>query len=516
MNFSLNDIQRTGFYTDKENDNLNDSFKGRLGMDDRYMPARLAIGYSLAFPFDKSFQGIASGGRTIRGHTLFGDETQLASWITLIIEHAVHNGQRQDNIDIKELVRLVAAHWRRGLQQFDKEWKEAEEDNDKFILRLAEKAELPHHRGATDPSSEEVPALSLPSGQISIPLGIEISTGKNISWPINGRGGSPHIALMGGVGSGKTRTAATILKAIREQTNVPCVLFDFKGDLGTDEQGNGYCLDRHLLATTIEPPRTPIPLDIFAFSKPADKFEIAEIAENFRDSFSNIKGGNLGPKQKDAFYEAATRALRLHQPCKLIDIRNTLERVYEEKEMKEDGAMATMNEICRFPLFEPDKKAKDFFQKSWIIKLPSNVSENNRGIIVNLTLDALDRYLNNLLDASIAADGSRELRLLCMIDEARRILGKKPLPALSNLMRMSRSKGGAILLASQSPDDFSGAEDEFLNEMGLVVSFGTNAKPGAVKRILGTGTNLANIRKGECYAKLRGEPQARKIQAWEV
>ena len=514
MNFSVNDIQHTGFYTDKESDDLNDSFKGRLGMDDRYMPARLAIGYSLAFPFDKSFQCIASGGRTIRGHTLFGDETQLASWITLIIEHATRNGQKQNNIDIKELVRLVAAHWRRGLQQFDREWKEAEEDSDKFILRLAEKAELPHHRVAVDSPTKGDSVLDFPNEKISIPLGTEISTGKNISWPLNGRGGSPHIALMGGVGSGKTRTAATILKAIREQTNVPCILLDFKGDLGTDAQGNGYRLDKHLSATTIEPPRTPIPLDIFAFSKPADEFEIAEIAENFRDSFSNIKGGNLGPKQKEVFYEAATRALRLRQPCELIDIRDTLERVYEEKEMKEDGAMATMNEICRFPLFEPDKKAQDFFQKSWIVKLPSNVSENNRGIIVNLTLDALDRYLNNLLDAPIADDGSRKLRLLCMIDEARRILGKKPLPALSNLMRMSRSKGGAILLASQSPDDFSGAEDEFLNEMGLVVSFGTNARPGAAKRILGAGTNLANLKKGECYAKLREESQVKKIQAW--
>jgi hypothetical protein len=53
-----------------------------------------------------------------------------------------------------------------------------------------------------------------------------------------------------------------------------------------------------------------------------------------------------------------------------------------------------------------------------------------------------------------------------MIDEAHQILGTK-LPSLSRLIRMSRSKGGAVMLVSQSPDDFSGEDDEFLDNMGL-------------------------------------------------
>ena len=183
--------------------------------------------------------------------------------------------------------------------------------------------------------------------------------------------------------------------------------------------------------------------------------------------------------------------------------------------MKEDGASATMNEICRFPLFDPSGDPEEFFRKRWLFHLTLDMDENSRGIVVNLTLDALDRYLNGLLDAPTAEDGSRRLRMFCMIDEAHRILGTK-LPGLSSLMRMSCSKGGAVMLVSQSPDDFSGEADDFLNEMGLVMSFATNAQVKAVRRILGAGAKLATLRTGECYAKLRGEPAARKIRAWEV
>lgn len=108
----------------------------------------------------------------------------------------------------------------------------------------------------------------------------------------------------------------------------------------------------------------------------------------------------------------------------------------------------------------------------------------------------------------------RSLRSLCVIDEAHRILGSK-LPSLSSLIRMSRSKGGAVMLISQSPDDFSGEEDEFLSEMGLVGAFGSNAKPNAVNRIFGKGVSLSKLATGQCVIKLRGEEGSRKVVSWQ-
>lgn len=93
----------------------------------------------------------------------------------------------------------------------------------------------------------------------------------------------------------------------------------------------------------------------------------------------------------------------------------------------------------------------EFFSRSWIIRLPQDGTAEVRKLVINLTLDALDRWINSQPD-SPTVDGSRGLRHVCMLDEAHVILATR-LPALGNLIRMSRSKGGAIMLISQSPDD---------------------------------------------------------------
>jgi DNA sulfur modification protein DndE len=57
-----------------------------------------------------------------------------------------------------------------------------------------------------------------------------------------------------------------------------------------------------------------------------------------------------------------------------------LKATYEEKGIEEDGATATMDAICRFPLFEPTQRPEDFFSRSWVISLPAQLPEESRGI----------------------------------------------------------------------------------------------------------------------------------------
>lgn len=72
------------------------------------------------------------------------------------------------------------------------------------------------------------------------------------------------------------------------------------------------------------------------------------------------------------------------------------------------------------------------------------------------------------------------------------------------------------MLISQSPDDFSGEDDEFLSEMGLVAAFATNAPPRTAGRVLGKGANLATLATGTCLVKRRGDQTAKRVKAWEV
>ncbi len=511
MGISLVEVAGANFRTDYDSDELNTKFMGRLGMRKRYLPARLAISRSLAMtaPVELISDGLEYG-KVIKGDTLFGTGTMLSVWLALIVKHT-----SESDIDSKRLIALVGAHWKRGLVKLDEEWQQSNEDIAQFVRRLVDIADLSNtSRQAPENKSSDISDLSFSGGEIKVPMGEigeDVSSGEVIPWSMNGKGSSPHSAIMGGSGSGKTVMATAMLRSIREQTPVPLLAFDFKGDLAEFTGTKGQTsLGDIFNAKVIEPPRMPIPLNVLSLSQ-KDDYSIDEAALQFRDSFSRLKGSKIGAIQKGYIYQAASLALSSHQPCELSHILDHLTNIYEDNEARRDGAIFAMEELCRFSLFKPIFSPKEFFQKSWIIKLPQNVPEDSKIIVVNLLLNALNQYLNSLKDMGTDSDGARGLRVLCMIDEAHQILGTK-LPSLSNLIRMSRSKGGAVMLVSQSPDDFSGEDDEFLDNMGLVAAFATNAKPGAAKRILGKAAKLTSLDKGQCFVRV--DKATKKIKAW--
>lgn len=511
MNISMVEVAGANFRTDKKSDELNTLLMERLGVRLRYLPARLAISRSLSEPKPLGAFAGSNDGKVIKGDTLFGTDTTLLVWISLIIEHFGNY-----DVDAKKTIDLVAGHWRRGIAMLDDDWDQSEGKFSQFVGRLVDVAELSRTSKNSAAGFDNKPnEINMSASNITVPVG-EISTdtktSEKVLWDLNGAGGSPHSAIMGGVGSGKTRTAVAMLKNISEQTSVPLIVFDFKGDLGTDDDGNGYHIEQIFNAGVFSPPRQPIPLNVFTLNS-RDDIDIAESASRFRDAFAHLKGTQLGAKQGDAIHQAATNALTTREVCELKHIQDALTDVYEEREYKEDGAIATMRDLCRFPLFEPKLAPSSFFTSSHLIKLPPKIAEDSRKLVINLVLNALDQYLSSLPDAPINADGARGLRVLCVVDEAHQILGQK-LPSLSNLMRMSRSKGGAIMLISQSPDDFSGEEDDFLAEMGLIAAFNTNASTRNVTRILGKGANLTTLKTGQCFVKRRDDQISKRILAW--
>lgn len=515
MTINFVEVAAANFRTDEESDSVNTEFMKRLGFQKRYLPARLAISCSLGIPAEPEYIQNKEYGKVIKGDTLFGTDASLMLWVALLIQHS-----KDKEINLQKLLSLVGAHWRRGIISLNRDWETSGGNTEVFYKRLLNSVgitampeikdvEIVDHESAG--YTDTVQSVSVPVGEV----GEDVSSGDKVLWNLNGKGGSPHCAIMGGVGTGKTSTATQIMKSIRDKVQIPLIAFDFKGDIGTSNSGDGYKMDQYFNASTLEPPRLPIPLDVFSLpnSEEASEIDVAEAASRFRESFARLKGSNLGDVQRSAIHRATTSALRKHKPCQLKDIMEQLSGYYEENGIKKDGAIATMEELCRFPLFAPEYSPKDFFQKSWIIRLPHNVPEDCRSIVVNLVLDSLDQHLNSLSDSTLDSNGTRSMRILCVVDEAHHVLNTK-LPSLSNLVRMSRSKGGAIMLISQTPDDFTSEEDDFLAEMGLVVAFSTNAPPRQAQRVLGKGANLSTLEIGECYAKKRGDKKATKVRAW--
>lgn len=92
-----------------------------------------------------------------------------------------------------------------------------------------------------------------------------------------------------------------------------------------------------------------------------------------------------------------------------------------------------------------------------------------------LVLDALANYLLGLPNAHTDIGGHRALRHLLIVDEAVEILRYQH-PALSRLVRQSASKGGVVMLLSQSPEDFDQEQDDFLQNVGTIGVFASSAK----------------------------------------
>ena len=508
MTIEIADLSTTTFSPTRSADQSCAKLNRELGWRHRYVAARLAIARSLSLPTpprpltDEEEDDRAT---PVRGMQLFGDAGDLATWLALITQSS-----DDESLSKPAFRALVAAHWTRGAGLLAKDWEHSGRDMARFVARLAELASYPSTVGNGDGAATATspPAVT---GEVRLPAGEvarDVRTGEQVEFALNSPGGSPHMAIMGGVGSGKTRTAVEMLTAMRRFGSVPLLAFDFKGDLAKG-------LSSAYSAKILRPPEESIPLDVLHVDTDDDT-AIKTAAARIRDSIASVKSRRVSGVQSDALREAVTATLRAGGTggdATLADVAHALAAEYEDRGRAPDELTSTLNELTQFSLFLPERSPADFFRESWIILLPQDGSQEMRRLIINLTLTALDRWLNALPDSSTDDSGVRALRHVTLLDEAHVILRAK-LPALANLVRMSRSKGGVVLLASQSPDDFEGAEDGYLDNMGMTLAFNTQARPGPTRRIFGSGYSLTGLAVGEALCRIRSEAKTRKIVSW--
>jgi DNA sulfur modification protein DndE len=328
-------------------------------------------------------------GKTIYGRNLFGDD-DLPLWIAMIVENA--NLRNPTVEDIQEQARR---HWHRGILLLQTEW-----DN-----------------------CDGVYEQTLTAGQIAVPIllrlgdpGTDLSTGQPVTWLLNGKG-SPHVALMGSTGSGKTRLAVNLIEQIRCQTGSPVILFDMaKGDLAGNRD-----LIQTIQGQVITSPTNPVPLDVLHIAE-KNQMEITNAAMRFRESFIRIPRNKPGPMQQDALRDAARNAYQNHKlPIGITNIRDELLAIYAQNSRRGDILTSTFNDLTQWDLFVPRIKPAEFFGQSWVIDV-HEAAETAQRLIVFLMLDALYAYFKSLEDAPLDRQSHRALRLVLVVDEARRVL----------------------------------------------------------------------------------------------
>lgn len=473
---TLEQVLLAGFQTSAEADRRTEHLRSNLGLQAKNRVARLAIGRSLSeatYPTGS----LDGAGKPIKGDVLFGLE-ELPLWVGLLFTHLRRADPRAE-LTLPTLQDLVKRHWSRGIALLREDWDEAGEDYNKFVdVLVRRRANMPETGLVNPTSTADTPGVQW-EGPIRDPAPIVVDLGRTLDkdepfrWTVNGVGYSPHVAVMGQAGSGKTRTMLEMIAQIRNQSGAPVILLDLgKGDLA-----NRHDFIKAIAARVVRVPEEPIPLDMF-FGSDESELTASDAIMGFRDSFAKVMQSKAGAVQLEAMKDALRPLFSLRKQISLDDIAQTLRDFYQDRSLRTDSVISTISDLTERIIFQPELPPARFFSQSWIITF-AGAHDTQKNLAAYLLLDALNTFLKRTAEAPQDANGHRAVRAILAVDEARHLLASRH-KALSDNIRLHRSKGLMVALASQSPDDYDGAGDDHLENIGLPICFKTNAASNQV------------------------------------
>lgn len=344
-------------------------------------------------------------------------------------------------------------------------------------------------------------------------IGEEIGTGMPVIAEFNHaqRAANPHMAIVGIPGVGKTQMLLKIIADLvtKKDEGLPGMIFlDYKGDVSANETflkvtgAKGHRLPHNRL------PVNPFLLD--DYSKQQIKLSGEEKAESF-SSFQKlgpIQRGNLS-RAIEAVY-ANRQSSQLNYPD-FKELSEELHSVYESQNLKADTLQETVRKLSEFELFWQHGVETPPIASLWRESMVINLSALPalKEIVAFLVIERLYREMSSLADASIdPKTGARQIRNILVIDEAHNYLGRQNI-FLERLIREGRSKGFAVFLSSQSPDDFDQKNFNYADLLQFVFVLRCHsASPRAVAELLrcpletakALVAELANLSNFECYS----------------
>jgi len=492
--------------TSKEARDILEELRRKTGIRPN-MWARAALGYSLSLDAPPQAISYDSDGSEFQESTFFGDDAPV---LLALLRQRLGRALGPD-----ELGTIIKLHVERGLRLFKKEHERLNRRGDELLLRFAEECSS---RSPAPPGYLEtiLPQITgVESFLVKLQLGEDVKSGAVIAHTLNEPGSSPHVAIMGRNGTGKTRTALSFLSQIASSAPyaVPFLVFDYaKGDIAANSE-----FVQTTKAEVISLPGAPIPLA--PLSLPCrDEHAVQLAARRFRDTVRSVV--RLGAIQSQRCLQIIGEAYRTSEEGTpdLEDLTRLAEQRYADEGWTDDSLLACLREFAAFPLFRSAREGAehDLFRTTHIIDI-HRLPEDLRKLAAFLVLDRLYSEIMSLPDAPLDEHGNRQLRLVIVIDEAHHYLPCKQ-PTLENIVREVRSKGVGIMLLSQSPDDFDQGKYNFSHEMGLALVFScVLEKPRMLEALLGTKIDprrLSQLAAGVALTRPGGADAALEIQAW--
>jgi DNA sulfur modification protein DndE len=455
---------------------------------------RLAWSKSLTVrePIDTTHLEIT--GKEFNRYSVTGEYDNLMKALT--IQHA---GIRPS--DEEYFGTYFKAHVDRGILMLEKELL-ASESIDEFWSTLL--------RGLPTVVDSPEQSSSPATGAINVTVGDEVGTGEPVICSIN-TATNPHMAVVGIPGSGKTQFILKLLADIRRKNpKVNFIFLDYaKGDVAGDKR-----FVRATNARVYTLPEKTIPINPFILNS----YNLSSIrfsAEEKVESISSYE--HLGPVQKTLLSRAIEAAYeeRAGEDVQYPDfetVERHLRRLYEVEDKGEDTLTTILRKLTSFHLFpslaESTLLEGPLYEQTLILDL--HALPALRELVAFFVIEKLYRELKNAPEAPVdPKTNARELRSLLVIDEAHNYLPMNN-HFLEKLIREMRSKGLAVVLLSQSPDDFAQKHFDYTELLEFVFVLKCVAdRPNQIQKLIRCRTEtakmlaprMANLPYPECFTK---------------
>lgn len=422
--------------------------KLRLSGQDDYIPLRIAFGRSMQTKAEPELPEELEVPRTMKRKSL-----QLTTFEQSqgLLFKALVSQRYKRKVEGDEYVDLLTKHIEHGLWLISMETEKISGYD--YIAMISNVGNI---REATAETEAGASIKSRDASVVEVQIGKEKSSQRDIRYKIN-VANNPHFAVIGGSGAGKTYFLKHLLSEIRSSSSFEThfVIFDYKdGDIANDK-----AFIEKTKARVINVKNEPLPLNVF--SGAATEKEQKQRASRIVEIVKNVEA-NIGKVQEENLYQAIINCYEIHSPYPDFGaIREELQQI----NTRPDSLTSVLRPLVELNYFARHDQP---VLNSWLSQtLVIDIHEiESKELVCFFVLNQIYQELKHLGQAPVHPETkARQLRLVAVIDEAHYYLeNAKRAKVLEKMIREVRSTGGAVVLASQSPDDY----DQSFNFLELI------------------------------------------------
>lgn len=433
------------------------------------------------------------GKKQLRGETLFAtrNDPDYLPWVVAMIAEREKRLLTDD-----EVVECIVGHWHRGLKLLSADLDAVGGEFNDFLMGLARSAAEILPANETDGQNDNAGIWFNTTRPLTVTIGSFREQEPPFSITLNDTRAHAncHMAISGMSGSGKTQLAmqigATIARIADPSTGL--IFIDYaKGDVASNSP-----FVKAIGARVIRMPGDVLPIGPFHLSDYSDRSRRLA-AEEKREVYTNLFG-QLGPKQEGRLADAIRTSYELlekdQEPAPdFKSVERVLENLYGRDGLQPDSLTEIFRRLTAYRLFwtrdDGTRPVSPIHQQRWIVDIHELGGLKEAAAFT--LIEQLYREMRSLPDSEVDENtGLRHIRFVLFIDEAQYYLRKKN-KFLQGLIREGRSKGFAVVLLCQSPDDFDQPDFDYTEQLEFTYMLQCKTEPKAVSRLLGVSRHEA-------------------------